>query len=231
MKHPRRFSIVFFTALVVLSTSVFSVGRASAEVATPVNPLRSNEPVIQLQTQIVAQKTSKLNDAAQQIQDLQSKKQSLAQQLDDIKQQVNDLNQQLSDKKAAADAEQARVDALKNMFVHINGYAADSSGNLYAFGNCTWYVKNRRPDIPNNLGNANTWYVTAQAEGWNVGTAPKKGAVGTTTAGWAGHVVYVEGVSLDGLTVTVSEMNYAGFDQIDERTVPASDFLYIYELD
>lgn len=219
----KRLLVLFFMLV------VFSGGKAYA--LDPISsPLRSNEPVIQQQSELVDQKSDELSNASLQIQTLESKKQTLAQQLDDIKQQVTDLNQQLSDKKAAAQAEQARVEALKNMFVHINVYAGDSSGNLYAFGNCTWYVKSRRPDIPNNLGNANTWYATAQLEGWNVGTAPKKGAVGTTTAGWAGHVVYVEGVSLDGLTVTVSEMNYTGFDMIDERTVPASDFLYIYEL-
>ncbi len=42
------------------------------------------------------------------------------------------------------------------MFVKVTRYAGNASGNNYAAGNCTWYVKSRRADIPNNLGNANT---------------------------------------------------------------------------
>jgi surface antigen len=98
--------------------------------------------------------------------------------------------------------------------------------NLYAFGNCTYYVKNRRPDLPNDLGNANTWYIRAIQYGLATGTEPRVGAVGTTTAGSLGHVVYIEAV--DGNTITVSEMNSVGFNIISSREALASDFLYIY---
>jgi LysM repeat protein len=101
------------------------------------------------------------------------------------------------------------------------------SGNNYSPGYCTWYVKNRRPDLPNNLGNANTWQSRAASMGLPTGSTPRAGAVGTTTAGDLGHVVYVESVNGDG-TITISEMNYRGLYNMNTRTVSASSFLYIY---
>jgi surface antigen len=233
MNPLKRSLSVLICTLVLFTASVFSFGGvAHAEgLDTQVtNPLRSNEPVLQQMTQVVSDKQSAIGDQTDQIQQLEAKKQDLTSQLADIQKDVADLNQKIADKKAAYEAEQARIKALQDMFVHVTRYASDSADNLYAFGNCTWYVKNRRPDLPNNLGNANTWYSMAAADGFSVGSAPKKGAVGTTTAGWLGHVVYVEGVSLDGSTVYISEMNYAGFDVISTRSAPASEFLYIYQL-
>lgn len=104
---------------------------------------------------------------------------------------------------------------------------APIAGNGYDAGYCTWYVKNRRPDLPNNLGNANTWYSQASAQGYQVGLTPRAGAVGTTTRGSDGHVVYVESVNSDG-SVIVTEMNYAGLYSLRTRTASASEFSYIY---
>lgn len=98
-----------------------------------------------------------------------------------------------------------------------------SSGNLYTAGYCTWYVKNRRPDLPNNLGNADTWASRARSQGLPTGSQPRVGAVGQQGM----HVVYVESVNGDG-TVTVSEMNWKGLYVTSTRTVPASNFTYIY---
>lgn len=98
-----------------------------------------------------------------------------------------------------------------------------SAGNTYSYGYCTWYVKNRRPDLPNNLGNANTWVSRAAAQGIPTGNTPRAGAVGQ--AGM--HVVYVESVNGDG-TITVSEMNRVGWNVQSSRTVSASTFMYIY---
>lgn len=98
-----------------------------------------------------------------------------------------------------------------------------SSGNLYTYGYCTWYVKNRRPDLPNNLGNAITWANRAAAQGIPTGSTPRVGAVGQS----GNHVVYVESVNGDG-TVTVSEMNWKGWNIKSSRTAPASSFRYIY---
>jgi surface antigen len=98
-----------------------------------------------------------------------------------------------------------------------------SSGNKYVAGYCTWYVKNRRPDMPNNLGNANTWVSRASAQGLATGSTPAVGAVGQQ----GNHVVYVESVNGDG-TVTISEMNFEGWNIVSSRTVASSNFSYIY---
>lgn len=98
-----------------------------------------------------------------------------------------------------------------------------SSGNLYSRGYCTWYAKNRRPDLPNNLGNANTWAVRARAQGIATGSTPRVGAIGQRGM----HVVYVESVNGNG-TVTISEMNFKGLYVKSTRTVAASSFTYIY---
>lgn len=98
-----------------------------------------------------------------------------------------------------------------------------SSGNTYTPGYCTWYAKNKRPDLPNNLGNADTWVARAAAQGIPTGSVPRAGAIGQQGM----HVVYVERVNADG-TVFVSEMNFKGLYVISTRTVPASYFQYIY---
>lgn len=99
-----------------------------------------------------------------------------------------------------------------------------TGGNLYEPGQCVWYVKNRRPDIPNTWHNATTWYYYAQQDGWAVGSVPKAGAVGW----YYGHVVYVESVLGDG-QILISEMNY-DYVPYHQRTVVAnaSTYLYIY---
>lgn len=98
-----------------------------------------------------------------------------------------------------------------------------STGNSYTAGYCTWYAKIKRPDMPNNLGNADTWVSRAAAQGIATGSVPRVGAIGQQGM----HVVYVESVNGDG-TVTVSEMNYNGWNVVSSRTVPASTFFYIY---
>lgn len=101
--------------------------------------------------------------------------------------------------------------------------ARSSAGNTYAYGWCTWYVKSRKPNIPNNWGNAYSWVGNAQASGYATGPTPVAGAIGAS----AGHVVYVE--STDGINVSISEMAYAGgVGVVHHRTVPASSFYYIY---
>lgn len=98
------------------------------------------------------------------------------------------------------------------------------AGNLYDAGQCVWYVKNLRADIPNNWGNASDWLYNARAQGWETGSVPRVGAVGQE----GNHVVLITAVNPDG-TVTTTEMNeyYIPF-QITSRTVPASFFTYIY---
>lgn len=98
-----------------------------------------------------------------------------------------------------------------------------SVGNRYAWGNCTWYVYNRKPNIGSFWGNASQWLGSAQAAGYATGSAPIAGAIGVES----GHVVYVE--SVNGGMVSISEMNYAGgVGVVHYRTVPAGTFYYIY---
>jgi surface antigen len=101
-----------------------------------------------------------------------------------------------------------------------------STSNTYDFGYCTYWAALRREQadspIPNNWGNANTWADNALLAGYDVDHVPTKGAVMQTTAGSLGHVAYVDAVSLDG-GWTISEMNFRGWDIVDERTLTRSD--------
>lgn len=105
----------------------------------------------------------------------------------------------------------------------ISYYSGSSSGNTYVRGYCTYYAKQRRPDLPNNLGNANTWVSRASSQGIPTGSTPRVGAIGQQGM----HVVYIEKVNSDG-TVATREMNYKGLGIVSSRTVPASYFTYIY---
>lgn len=102
-------------------------------------------------------------------------------------------------------------------------YVGSSAGNTYAPGYCTWYAKSRRPDLPNMMGDAINWVASAAAHGFATGATPRAGAIGQQ----GNHVVYVERVNSNG-TVEISEMNYQGLYVVSSRTVPASNFTYIY---
>lgn len=99
----------------------------------------------------------------------------------------------------------------------------NSAGNGYAAGNCTWYAKSRRPDLPNNLGNADTWTARASAQGIPTGTTPRAGAIGQLGM----HVVYVNSVNADG-TFNLTEMNYRGLYSMNSRTVSPHGWSFIY---
>lgn len=92
-----------------------------------------------------------------------------------------------------------------------------SSYDIYPEGQCTDYVASR-VTIPWN-GDAWTWYGSASAFGWVVGSVPRQGAIMVT---WEneefGHVAYVEHVYGDGSWL-VSEMNYRGEGVIDQRLI------------
>jgi len=104
----------------------------------------------------------------------------------------------------------------------VNSGGFSSSENLYEYHQCTWYAKSRRPDLPNNLGNADTWVVNASAQGFATGSTPRAGAVGQQGM----HVVYIERVK--GNQVYLSDRNYDYNGSYRERWANASDFLYIY---
>ena len=106
--------------------------------------------------------------------------------------------------------------------------SAAAVGDHFPYGQCTWYVASRRP-IPWN-GNAGDWFAAAQSLNWPTGQMPQPGAIMVTWESWYGHVAYVEKVNSDGSWV-VSEMNYAGWGQVDQRTikpggVPLIGFIY-----
>jgi surface antigen len=93
------------------------------------------------------------------------------------------------------------------------------SGHGFPYGYCTWYVAQKRY-VPWS-GNAGTWLYHAKAAGYATGRAPKVGAIMVTTENrYYGHVALVEKVNGD--SVTVSEMNYAGFARRSTRVLSAS---------
>lgn len=102
-----------------------------------------------------------------------------------------------------------------------SGYSV--SGNLYQAGQCTHYAKQRRPDLPNNLGNARTWVSRAAAQGILTGSEPRAGAIGQK----GNHVVYVEQIHGDG-TMTITDQNYRRAFEITTRTVSTSGWMFIY---
>lgn len=100
-------------------------------------------------------------------------------------------------------------------------------GNTYVWGNCTWYVSNRRSEIgrpvPNNLGNAGSWGYMAAAAGLPVNNKPAPGAVMVERVYPLGHVSVVERVNPDG-SILISEMNWGwALGVYHERTIPAAN--------
>lgn len=150
----------------------------------------------------------------------------------DVGQQVRvpDTNEQLPDRMpeqpvAAAAPQPVAQSAAKRQTATAPKTYASNAGNTYYYGYCTWYAKERRPDLPNMLGNGGQWVANAAARGYATGTTPRAGAI----AEMAGHVAYVESVNSDG-TLVISEMNGpAGFGIVGTRTVSASQYRgYIY---
>ena len=104
-------------------------------------------------------------------------------------------------------------------------------GGPYVAGQCTQWAWYNRQDLPGNLGNAATWASRAAAAGYRVDRTPAPGAIFQTTAGWYGHVGYVESVNSDGsIIITEMNYNYQSFAVI-RATIPANavgSFYYIH---
>ena len=98
--------------------------------------------------------------------------------------------------------------------------AAGSKSNGYPYGYCTYYVATRRA-VPVHWGNAGQWLSSAKSAGYSTGSEPAVGAIMVSRESWWGHVAYVE--SVNGSTITVSEMNYAGWGVTSRRTLSAYD--------
>lgn len=96
------------------------------------------------------------------------------------------------------------------------GVSAVYGSNGYDYGWCTYYVAAQRilrgNPVPSNLGNAYSWYITAQRAGLPTGTTPAAGAVMVLYGGPSSpsnHVAIVEQVNDDG-SFWISEMNAFG---------------------
>lgn len=91
--------------------------------------------------------------------------------------------------------------------------------NGYPYGWCTYYVATKRY-VPTGWGNARSWLSSARRSGYSTGSSPAAGSIVVTSeSGW-GHVAYVE--SVDGGSITISEMNYEGWGVVSRRTISAS---------
>ena len=113
--------------------------------------------------------------------------------------------------------------------IEVVGYFYNLGGT-YGAGQCTQWAWYKRQDLPNQLGNANAWARSAAALGYQVDNVPSAGAVIQTSAGWYGHVGYVESVNPDG-SIVVTEMNYGVPYRVIRSTIPASavgGFNYIH---
>jgi surface antigen len=108
-------------------------------------------------------------------------------------------------------------------------FTALYGGNGYDFGYCTWYVATQIA-VPTNWGNASSWAYYARASGWTVSSTPTVGAIAQTAyaAGGEGHVAVVDGVSADGRTIHVRDMNDygdgGGFDRVGSGWVSVSTY-------
>lgn len=106
------------------------------------------------------------------------------------------------------------------------------SGNGYDYGWCTWGAAELREQmgkpIPGNWGHAFMWKASALASGYNVGNAPKPGAI--VWHAYGNHVAVVNSVNSDGSAV-FTDMNYPIWGSYTTREVPASEmsrYQFIY---
>lgn len=103
-----------------------------------------------------------------------------------------------------------------------------SSNNGYPYGYCTYWVASQR-FVPSSWGDAKRWLDSAKRAGYQTGSTPAPGAIVVTKESWWGHVAYVE--SVDGDSITISEMNARGWGVTSRRTISASGGVvrgYIY---
>lgn len=98
--------------------------------------------------------------------------------------------------------------------------------NTYEPGQCTWWVKQWKPEVPNTWSNANRWDDWARVMGWVVSDSPVVGAVAQSDRGGYGHVALV--IAVSGSEVTIKEGNYDYNGSVRTKTVPISSYRYIY---
>lgn len=96
--------------------------------------------------------------------------------------------------------------------------AENVSAHRFPYGYCTYFVSQQR-FVPWS-GNAISWLSGAKSFGYATGNDPQTGAIMVTSEGGrTGHVAMVNSVNSDG-TITISEMNYAGWGVTSSRTIP-----------
>lgn len=111
---------------------------------------------------------------------------------------------------------QPKIVAAKTTDTNID----NANAHRFPYGYCTYYVSEKR-FVPWS-GNAGTWLSGALKFGYATGDTPQVGAIVVTSeGGFAGHVALVDAVNSDG-TITISEMNYAGFGRTSSRTISTS---------
>ena len=138
-------------------------------------------------------------------------------------------------KQAAADAAAAAAAAAKKAktttttTTHVASNVSSNTSIItgshphsgtYTYGYCTDLVAALRPDLPSNLGNANTWVSRARAQGFDTGKTPAVNAAVQLAEGWVGHVALV--VNVDDDTITIRERNYKGWNVDSYRTISRS---------
>ncbi|KRN76533.1 Surface antigen [Ligilactobacillus acidipiscis] len=121
-----------------------------------------------------------------------------------------------------------------------HGQAANSAGNTYAWGQCTWFAKNRASWAGNYWGNGGNWDSSARSQGFAVNNTPAAGSLvvfhpgqsvgGQWTAdGYAGHVAYVESVSGNTITISQGGMGFSSPSGPNYQTISnASQYTYIH---
>jgi len=97
-------------------------------------------------------------------------------------------------------------------------YKPGNKANGYPYGYCTYYVATRRY-VPSSWGNAKSWLSSAQRAGYSTGSEPRVGSIVVTSESWWGHVAFVE--SVNGNSITISEMNARGWGVTSRRTLSA----------
>ncbi len=97
-----------------------------------------------------------------------------------------------------------------------SGFVNPLKSHRFAFGHCTYYVASK-VYVPWG-GHAKSWLANARAYGYRTGNSPVVGSIIVTTEHrWYGHVGLVESVT--GNSVTISEMNYVGWNRKSVRVI------------
>lgn len=142
---------------------------------------------------------------------------------------------------SSGDSDGKGFDLKGSKFPKIKGARDYKFNPTYPWGQCTWYVHQRRhqigKDVPTTLGNGGDWADNAKVHGFATGKTPKAGACASLRPGVlnadaeCGHIMFVEKVKKDG-GVVVSEANVKGLGVISTRSFSKSEakqINYIYD--